>query len=35
MVLGGSDWSASLQHRALRGGARLSRAIGRCYDMEK
>lgn len=26
---GGSYWTASLQYRALRGGARLGRAIGR------
>ena len=28
-VWGGSHWTASLQYRALRGGARLGRAIGR------
>lgn len=29
---GGSYWTASLQYRALRGGARLGRAIGRGLD---
>jgi glucoamylase len=28
-VWGGSYWTASLQYRALRGGARLGRAFGR------
>ena len=28
-VWGGSYWTASLQYRALRGGARLARAVGR------
>jgi len=32
-VWGGSYWSASLQYRALRGGARLGRAIGRGLDV--
>ncbi|KAI0281895.1 hypothetical protein BC826DRAFT_1111111 [Russula brevipes] len=31
-VWGGSFWTTSLQHRALRGGARLGRAIGRGLD---
>lgn len=30
---GGSYWTASLQYRALRGGARLGRAIGRGLDV--
>ena len=29
---GGSYWTASLQYRALRGGARLARQIGRGLD---
>ncbi|KAI9451528.1 Six-hairpin glycosidase-like protein [Russula earlei] len=32
-VWGGSYWTASLQYRALRGGARLGRAIGRGRDV--
>jgi glucoamylase len=32
-VWGGSYWTASLQYRALRGGARLGRAIGRGLDV--
>ncbi|KAN0138299.1 glycoside hydrolase family 15 protein [Lactarius tabidus] len=32
-VWGGSYWTASLQYRALRGGARLGRAIGRDIDV--
>ena len=32
-VWGGSFWTASLQYRALRGGARLGRAIGREIDV--
>jgi len=32
-VWGGSYWTASLQYRALRGGARLGRAIGRGHDV--
>jgi hypothetical protein len=32
-VFGGSYWTASLQYRALRGGARLGRAIGRGLDV--
>jgi glucoamylase len=32
-VWGGSYWTASLQYRALRGGARLGRAIGRDNDV--
>jgi glucoamylase len=31
-VWGGSYWTAALQYRALRGGARLGRAIGRAND---
>lgn len=31
-VWGGSYWTASLQYRALRGGARLGRAVGRAND---
>jgi glucoamylase len=31
-VWGGSYWTASLQYRALRGGARLGRAIGRSSE---
>ncbi|KAI0250155.1 Six-hairpin glycosidase-like protein [Lactifluus subvellereus] len=34
-VWGGSYWTASLQYRALRGGARLGRAIGRNNDVEE
>ena len=30
---GGSYWTASLQYRALRGGARLGRAIGCGHDV--
>lgn len=29
---GGSYWTASLQYRALRGGARLGRALGRVTE---
>jgi glucoamylase len=32
-VFGGSYWTASLQYRALRGGARLARTIGRGMDV--
>jgi glucoamylase len=32
-VWGGSYWTASLQYRALRGGARLARQIGRGIDV--
>jgi glucoamylase len=32
-VWGGSYWTASLQYRALRGGARLGRAIGHSNDV--
>jgi glucoamylase len=33
-VWGGSYWTASLQYRALRGGARLGRAVGRAADSD-
>jgi glucoamylase len=32
-VFGGSYWTASLQYRALRGGARLAREIHRGLDV--
>lgn len=32
--MGGSYWTASLQYRALRGGARLARAIGRDNNVQ-
>ena len=34
-VWGGSYWTASLQYRALRGGARLGRALGRHNNVEE
>jgi glucoamylase len=34
-VWGSSYWAASFQYRALRGGARLGRAIGRNNDVEE
>jgi len=34
-VRGGSYWTASLQYRALRGGARLGRTLGRHNNVEE
>jgi glucoamylase len=34
-VWGGSYWTASLQYRALRGGARLGRTLGRHNNVEE